>query len=131
MFVLTSPGFGDAQTMPSKYAKSPAVGGENLSPPLSWDGSPRHVKSFALAVVDRHPVARNYVHWLVADISAEVTSLEQGASGHGAMPVGSRELKAYTGPNPPSGSHAYEFTIYALATKSLDLTTPACPSPIQ
>jgi Raf kinase inhibitor-like YbhB/YbcL family protein len=73
-----------------------------------------------LSVVDRHPVARDYVHWLVVDIDASVTSLEEGASG-AAMPAGSREVRPYAGPFPPSGTHAYEFTLYALETDRLGL----------
>ncbi len=117
MMVLRSSAFEDTQTMPPKYAKK----GANVSPPLSWENVPQGTKSFALAVVDRHPVARNFVHWLVIDMSADVTSLEEGASGRALMPAGSRELKVYGGPNPPSGSHDYEFTLYALKTEKLDL----------
>jgi Raf kinase inhibitor-like YbhB/YbcL family protein len=116
MMVLRSPAFADKETIPAKYAKS----GENVSPPLSWEGPPKGTKSLALAIVDRHPVARNYVHWLVSDIDPGVSSLAEGASG-GQMPDGSRELKPYTGPNPPSGSHDYEFILYALKTEKLDL----------
>lgn len=36
------------------------------------------------------------------------------------MPAGSWELKVYGGPNPPSGSHDHEFTLYALNTDTLD-----------
>src|SRR4051812_1016093 len=115
MMVLRSSAFEDTQMMPPKYAKK----GENVSPPLLWENVPQGTKSFALAVVDRHPVARNFVHWLVIDMSADVTSLEEGASGSARMPVGSRELKVYGGPNPPSGSHNYEFTLYALKTDKL------------
>ncbi len=108
----------------AKVAKSPAdifKKGENVSPPLSWENAPQGTKSFALAVVDRHPVAKNFVHWLVIDISAAVTSLKEGASGSALLPAGARELKVYMGPNPPAGSHDYEFTLYALKTDRLDL----------
>lgn len=37
------------------------------------------------------------------------------------MPSGSREVKPYAGPFPPSGTHDYEFTLYALETDRLDL----------
>ena len=37
------------------------------------------------------------------------------------MPAGSREVKPYAGPFPPSGTHDYEFTPYALKTDRLDL----------
>jgi phosphatidylethanolamine-binding protein (PEBP) family uncharacterized protein len=71
MMVLRSSAFEDTQTMPSTYAKA----GQNVSPPLSWENAPQGTKSFALAVVDRHPVARNFVHWLVIDMSAYAASL--------------------------------------------------------
>ncbi len=117
MMVLLSSAFKDTQAMPLKYARA----GQNASPPLSWVNAPQGTKSFALAVVDRHPVARNMIHWLVIDIGADVTSLKEGASGSAGMPAGSRELKPYVGPFPPSGTHDYEFTLYALKTEKLDL----------
>ena len=117
MMVLRSSAFAETQTMPPKYAKK----GENVSPPLSWENVPQGTKSFALSIVDKLSVARYYVHWLVCDIGADVTSLKEGASGSALMPAGSRELKAYVGPFPPSGTHTYEFTLYALKTDKLDL----------
>ncbi|MEP6987935.1 MAG: YbhB/YbcL family Raf kinase inhibitor-like protein [Chloroflexota bacterium] len=113
---LKSSAFEDTQLIPPKYAKA----GENVSPPLSWENIPDGTKSFALSIVDHHPVAKNFVHWLVVDIGADVTALLESASAQ-VMPAGSKELKAYTGPNPPSGSHDYELTLYALKTASLDL----------
>jgi Raf kinase inhibitor-like YbhB/YbcL family protein len=116
MMVLSSSAFEDAQEIPQKHGKKI----ENLSPQLSWKDAPRETKSFALSLVDRHPVARNYVHWLVVDMDAGVTSLKEAASG-AAMPPGSREAEPYAGPFPPSGTHEYEFTLYALKTDRLDL----------
>lgn len=84
-----------------------------------WIDAPPGTKSLALIVIDRHPVAKNFVHWIVIDIKPDVSSLDEGASGH--MPNGAREVKVYTGPNPPSGSHDYEFTLYALKVEALEL----------
>jgi len=39
------------------------------------------------------------------------------------MPAGSREVEPYSGPFPPSGTHDYEFTLYAVKTDRLDLPT--------
>jgi len=114
---LRSSAFEDTQTIPPKYAKA----GQNVSPPLAWEDVPPETKSFALSIVDHHPVAKNFVHWMVTDISANVTALKEAASASPQMPAEARELKAYTGPNPPSGSHDYEFTLYALKTYTLDL----------
>ena len=117
MMILKSSAFEDMQTIPPKFAK----GGQNISPPLSWEDVPEGTKSFALSIVDHHPVAKNFVHWMVSDIDARITFLPEAASNSAQMPAGSKELKAYTGPNPPSGSHDYEFTLYALKTDTLDL----------
>ncbi len=125
--ILFSPAFSDGKRIPVVYTR-PAVGGNNISPPLSWSDVPEGTKSFALAVIDPHPVARNWVHWIVVDISPEVEGLSEGASGK-IMPKNSRELinsfgkPGYGGPQPPSGTgdHPYVFTLYALDVVSLDL----------
>jgi Raf kinase inhibitor-like YbhB/YbcL family protein len=117
---LRSSSFADSQEMPQKHGKKI----ENISPQLSWQDPPEGTKSFALAMVDRHPIAQNYVHWLVADINANTTALQEAAAEHG-MPSGSREVKPYAGPFPPSGTHDYEFTLYALRTEKLDVPMEA------
>jgi phosphatidylethanolamine-binding protein (PEBP) family uncharacterized protein len=75
MLVLSSSAFADAQEMPQRHGKKPA----NVSPALSWTGAPRGTRSFALSMVDRHPVADGYLHWLVVDIPAQVTELGEAA----------------------------------------------------
>lgn len=120
-FVLTSPAFADGERMPGAHALSGVNGGRNESVPLAWSGVPEGTKSLALAMVDRHPVAKNWVHWIVVDIPPETTGLAAGASGR-AMPEGCRELVSsygrtgYGGPAPPAGTgdHEYVFTLYAL-----------------
>jgi Raf kinase inhibitor-like YbhB/YbcL family protein len=125
--ILSSPAFSDGKRIPVIYTR-PAVGGKNISPPLTWSDVPEGTKSFSLAVIDPHPVARNWVHWMVVDISPEVEGLAEGASGK-IMPHNSKELinsfgkPGYGGPQPPSGTgdHPYVFTLYALDVESLDL----------
>jgi Raf kinase inhibitor-like YbhB/YbcL family protein len=114
MFRLQSPAFNDSQEMAQKYGKK----AENVSPPLDWEGAPEGTRSLALSFVDIHPVARDYVHWLVADISPQLSSLPEGAA---SKPSGWTEIKPYVGPFPPSGTHDYEFTLYALRTDRLGL----------
>ncbi len=125
---LKSSAFSDGGRIPTKYVMRPA-GGENLSPPLSWDGVPEGTKSFAISCYDPHPIARNWVHWLVINIPANVRSLPEGASGV-SMPSGSVELtnsfgfKGYGGPQPPpgTGDHPYVFTVYALSVERVDIS---------
>ena len=78
-------------------------------------GVPDGTRSFALAFVDLHPVARGYVHWLVADLSPQLSSLPEGAAAE--RNPGFTEIKPYAGPFPPSGTHDYEFTLYALTDR--------------
>ena len=53
----------------------PGAGGKNISLPLAWTDTPAGTKSFALSIVDPHPVARNWVHWLVINLPAGAASL--------------------------------------------------------
>jgi len=117
VFRLTSPAFEHGQEMGQEFGKK----AQNVSPPLKWEGVPEGTKSFALALVDRHPVAGDYLHWLVIDLAPDRISLDKGAaSGLGGL-AGAREIQPYVGPFPPAGTHDYEFTVYALDTPSLDL----------
>ena len=128
---LTSSAFQDGGKIPLKYVRSGA-GGQNVSVPLSWSGAPAGTQSFALSVVDPHPVAHNWVHWLVIDIPKDATSISEGASGQN-MPPGAQELQnsfgnaGYGGPQPPpgSGDHPYVFTLYALNVPQVALPRSA------
>lgn len=134
---LSSPAFTDRGTIPSQYAR-PAAGGHNVSIPLKWTGAPEGTKSFALSIVDHHPVARKWVHWMVIDIPPEVFSLPEGASGKN-MPAGAIEIRnsfgeaGYGGPQPPkgTGAHQYVVTIYALKESRLDLKPNATLADLQ
>jgi Raf kinase inhibitor-like YbhB/YbcL family protein len=128
---LSSQAFSDGGKIPQPYVM-PGAGGQNLSLPLTWSGPPAGTKSFALSIVDPHPVARNWVHWLVVDIPGDANSLAEGASGK-KMPPGAVELQnswgkpAYGGPQPPSGTgdHPYVVTLYALSVPQLQVKAGA------
>ncbi len=125
---ITSSAFTDKGTIPIKYVM-PGAGGKNVSLPLSWSNVPAGTKSLALSIVDPHPVANNWVHWLVINIPPETKGLSEGAS-RNSMPAGAVELKnsfgeiGYGGPQPPKGSgdHPYVVTLYALSVPKLDIT---------
>ncbi len=129
---VTSSAYEDGDPMPARLADASVQGGENLSPPLSWEGAPEGAGAFAVLIVDRHPVANDYVHWMVVDIPPRVDSLPEGASGD-SMPAGTRELRntaggrGYAGPRPPQGTgdHPYEVTVYALDTETAGLPEDA------
>jgi len=127
---ISSPAFKDGKPIPTKYAHGGVVGGKNISIPLKWSGAPAETKSIALSIIDPHPVARNWVHWLVVNIPKDIISLNENASGI-AMSEGCKELynsygeMGYGGPQPPKGSgeHPYVVTIYALNVDKLDLSS--------
>jgi Raf kinase inhibitor-like YbhB/YbcL family protein len=107
--------------------------GKNESPQLEWTGAPKDTKSFAITVYDPDaPTGSGWWHWTVANIPANVTSLEAGASGTG-MPAGSVEGRTDFGkpgfggacPPPKDKPHHYVITVYALKTDKLDLTSDA------
>jgi Raf kinase inhibitor-like YbhB/YbcL family protein len=124
---ILSSAFKDGEKIPIQYVM-PGAGGKNISIPLTWKNGPSGTKSFCLSIVDPHPVAQNWVHWLVINIPPQVTSIEEGASKK-KMPEGSVELKnsfgdvGYGGPQPPKGTgdHPYVVTLYALNVEKLDL----------
>jgi Raf kinase inhibitor-like YbhB/YbcL family protein len=126
---ITSSAFRDGEKIAIQYVM-PGAGGKNISIPLAWKNVPAGTKSFCLSIVDPHPVAQNWVHWLVVNIPPHVTSVEEGASKK-KMPKGSVELKSsvgdvgYGGPQPPKGTgdHPYVVTLYALNVEKLDLGT--------
>lgn len=129
-FEIVTTAFKDGEKIPTKYANTSVSGGQNVSLPLEWNNPPEGTKSFALLIVDRHPVASNWIHWLAINIPASESSLSEGASGV-KMPEGAIELpntpgnKKYEGPEPPpgTGDHDYETIIYALNADKLDLQT--------
>ena len=126
---ISSSAFEDGKSIPSKYAHGSVIGGKNISIPLTWTDVPKETKSFALSIIDPHPIARNWIHWLVVNIPLDVTSFTENTSLK-KIPVGTKELYnsygelGYGGPQPPKGSgpHPYVVTLYALNVDKLDLT---------
>jgi Raf kinase inhibitor-like YbhB/YbcL family protein len=108
---VTSTAFTDGGAIPSKHS----CDGEDLSPPLAWTGAPEGTAAFALIVDD--PDARGWVHWVVADIPADSAELPDGG---GAGTEGRNDFRrdGWGGPCPPSGTHRYDFTVFALSEET-------------
>jgi len=119
---LSSTAYADGATIPARYATTRVEGGLGISVPLAWSDEPADTRSYVIEMIDHHPVAHGWVHWLVMDIAADVHAIDENASATSAMPVGALELPntggraGYGGPQPPVGSgvHDYEITISAL-----------------
>lgn len=130
---VTSSAFKNGEFIPAKYALSDAgiEGAENMSIPISWkvkEKTAKKIKSYAVSIIDLHPIAQKWVHLFAVNIDPTIRSLPEGAlSGHSEPDFmvevlrNSYDFNGYGGPNPPSGSgpHAYEITIYGLKVDSL------------
>lgn len=103
---VTSAAFVEGGRIPPRYT----CDGADVSPPLSWSGAPDGARAFALVMDD--PDARGFVHWAVADLTS--TELAEGAT-EGIGGRNSFGRNGYGGPCPPSGSHRYVFTVFAVA----------------
>ena len=114
---LKSKDFKDNSNIPSEFT----CDGRDISPQLSWEEVPDKTKSFALSVADPDAPMKTWIHWLVHDIPKDVKNIEQGGLPKGAKPVENDfGMKEYGGPCPPSGTHRYIFTLYALDTERLE-----------
>ena len=85
---LSSTAFANDGTIPLRYA-STEVGGQSVSPPLSWSGAPSGTRSFVLVCLD--PDANNFVHWVMYDIPASVNSLPEGVPPQATLPNGAKQ----------------------------------------
>ncbi len=165
---LTSQSFRQSGAIPGRCAfaipdpKSHVRLSDNRNPELSWSDAPKGAKSFALICVDPDAPTRpddvnqegrtvpkslpraEFIHWLLVDIPAHVTRIEEGAFSQGVTargkknpkgPSGSRQgpndytawfkgdkdmegtYLGYDGPCPPWNDelpHHYRFELYAL-----------------
>jgi Raf kinase inhibitor-like YbhB/YbcL family protein len=111
-FEMTSPAFDAGAAIPRKFS----CDGEDVSPALEWKGAPDDTAALALIVDD--PDARGFVHWVVLDMAGSQSGgLPEGISSSPDAPAqGGNDFRrtGWGGPCPPSGTHRYRFTLYAL-----------------
>jgi Raf kinase inhibitor-like YbhB/YbcL family protein len=114
---VTSAAFTDGASIPKKYS----CDGENVSPPLKWSGAPAQTSSFVLILDDPDAPVGTFTHWVAFDIPSTQTEIPVGAKNVGRAGRNSAGRNAYTGPCPPSGTHRYIFSVYALDVPALNL----------
>lgn len=119
---ITSSAFGNGESIPVRYT----CDGENISPPLKWSNLPQGTKSFAIINDDPDAPMGTWVHWVIYNIPANVTELDERIPPLQKLANGALQGKnswgkiGYGGPCPPGGTHRYFFKIYAL-DKILDI----------
>jgi Raf kinase inhibitor-like YbhB/YbcL family protein len=112
---VTSSAFGDNGVVPAGFT----CRGAGQAPPLAWSGASAS-RALALVVDDPDAPGGTFVHWIVLDLSGGTTSLPAG----GVLPAGAAQAQnsagraGWTPPCPPSGTHHYRFTVYALRERT-------------
>jgi Raf kinase inhibitor-like YbhB/YbcL family protein len=124
-FSLSSHVFEKNGTIPSKYT----CDDQNINPPLLITGIPENTVSLTL-IMDDPDIPQQikdergidtFDHWLVYNISPEVTVFAEGIESVGQPGLNGRGEAGYIGPCPPPEyeptEHRYFFKLYALDTK--------------
>jgi Raf kinase inhibitor-like YbhB/YbcL family protein len=123
-FSVSSPTVRNTGTMPPlQIANRNGCSGANQSPPIAWTHPPADTAAFAVTMADLDAKVGVLWHWVMFDIPAKTTALEQNADFDPTLrPAGARQarnsfdLLGYSGPCPPHGSvpHHYLITVWAL-----------------
>ncbi|HWG91836.1 MAG TPA: YbhB/YbcL family Raf kinase inhibitor-like protein [Candidatus Thermoplasmatota archaeon] len=111
---VTSPAFQNGTAIPREFT----CDGENRSPPLQFNMTGGNVTHWALIVTDPDATNGTFTHWAWWDLPANVTYIGDGQNltQLGAVEgLNSAGRAGYVGPCPPSGTHRYEFHVYALS----------------
>ena len=121
---ISSPAFADNAKMPKIYAK---LGG-NQRPPLEISEVPAETKTLAIICHDPDAPGRDgFYHWTVWNLPADTATITGDS-----LPMGTVEgitswgRPGWNGPQPPFGTHRYQFYVYALDT-TLDLSADTKP----
>lgn len=114
---LRSTAFRNGGEIPGRYTCS----GANVSPALSWSGTPGSARSFALIVDDPDAPRGTWTHWLMWNLPASLFAVPEGMPSQWGTRNGVCQGRndfgrvGYGGPCPPPGKpHRYDFRLYAL-----------------
>jgi Raf kinase inhibitor-like YbhB/YbcL family protein len=130
-FKLKSSAFDNGAEIPDRYTCK----GDDVSPPLSWEGVPEATRSLVLIVDDPDapdPAAPKvvWVHWVLCNIPPGINSLAEHITS-ATLPTGviaginDWQRLGYGGPCPPIGRHRYFHKLYALDIVLKDLSEPS------
>jgi Raf kinase inhibitor-like YbhB/YbcL family protein len=118
---LESPDFSSNGPIPTAFTCE----GANDTPPLQWGNPPSGTQSLVLIVDDPDAPSGTWDHWVLFNIPATERGLNSNQLPEGAIAgKNSWGNNKYEGPCPPSGTHRYYFSLYAL-NSTLNLTADA------
>ena len=129
-FILKSSAFENGAEIPARYTCT----GDDVSPPLNWEGVPEDTRSLVLILDDPDapdPAAPKtvWVHWVLYNIPPDINGLAEHITS-ATLPSGAGEgindwrRPGYGGPCPPIGRHRYFHKLYALDTILEGLNKP-------
>ncbi len=128
-FRMMIDGFEDGGQIPVRFSQAAegAEPGGGTSPAIDWVNAPEGTRSFVLHMQDldvaRDRSPQTQVHWVVWNIPASESGLEEGLPGGAQLPNGAYQTSAtglvYRGPGAPASRppHHYLFELYALDTE--------------
>jgi len=122
---VTSSAFKHNEMIPAKYT----CDGENVSPPIAWEGVPEGTESLVLIADDPDAPMGIWVHWVVFNIPETETGLAENVPARISLDNGANQgmssfkQTGYGGPCPPSGTHRYFFKVSAVDTR-IDMLEP-------
>jgi Raf kinase inhibitor-like YbhB/YbcL family protein len=106
-----SSAFASNGSIPGKYT----CDGEDINPPLEFEGIPEKAESLVLIVDDPDAPTKTFTHWIVWNIEP-VAKIDEDSI-PGVEGINDFRKIGYGGPCPPSGTHRYFFRVYALGKK--------------
>ncbi|MDH5611864.1 MAG: YbhB/YbcL family Raf kinase inhibitor-like protein [Gammaproteobacteria bacterium] len=128
--ILKSGVFEQGGEIPTKYTCK----GDDISPPLNWQGVPENTHSLVLIIDDPDaPDPKSpktiWVHWVLYNIPPDISRLAEHITST-TLPSGASEgindwrNRGYGGPCPPIGRHRYFHKLYALDSVLTGLKDP-------
>jgi phosphatidylethanolamine-binding protein (PEBP) family uncharacterized protein len=81
-------------------------------PIVLFKGDP--TKVYTLLMSDPDASAKSWLHWLITNIPGSLQDIQEGQT-----------IMPYSGPNPPSGTHRYIFTLYSQPAGSIMVKQPS------
>lgn len=125
---ISSPAFDENAKIPKMYSY---LGG-NKRPPLHIADVPAAAKSLVLICHDPDaPRPGGFYHWTAWNISPATSEIASETLPEGVVEgMTNWGRPGYNGPQPPFGTHRYQFYVYALDTV-LDLPADTKPKPLK
>jgi hypothetical protein len=106
--------FASRERIPSEHT----CDGEDVNPPLELIDIPQSAKSLVIIVDDPDSPSKIWSHWILWNISPTTKEIKQNSVPKEAMEgINDFGKLGYGGPCPHSGTHRYQFKLYALDVK--------------